>query len=228
MKKLITTALFFAAVSVFAVSFTNVDVPANHGKTGIKQIVKDVDANFAVLEAGSVTGTSTAAGVTVTEGGAGPLHYTVITCVNTPVVLTDVTGTCAYGSVEAYAMPQGNIVYVGATTNLALTKTSTGVSATWDGDFGVGTAPAEGDASLSATEQNLLPTTATPQAVAGVSSAKGESTASEHIVIDGTGTASKIYFNALVDDADHDVTTAACNLVLNGTITIIWINTGDN
>lgn len=228
MKKLLTIIAFIVASAAMAVSFTNVDVPANHGKTGIKQIVKDVDANFDVLEIGSTTGTGTASGTVVTEGGAGPLHYTTITFTNATVALADATGTCAYGSANIYTLPQGNIVYVGATSNLALTKSSTGVNVDWDGDFGIGTAAAAADATLSATEQNLLPTTATPQAAAGATTAKGESTASEHIVIDGTSTASKVYLNLLVDDADHDVTTTPCNLVLNGTITIVWINTGDN
>jgi hypothetical protein len=35
-----------------------------------------------------------------------------------------------------------------------------------------------------------------------------------------------VYLNILVDDADHDVTSTACNIIANGTITLVWENYG--
>lgn len=46
-------------------------------------------------------------------------------------------------------------------------------------------------------------------------------------VFNGTSTAKDCYLNVLVDDADHDVTGTACNLIFNGTITLTWVNLGD-
>jgi hypothetical protein len=37
-----------------------------------------------------------------------------------------------------------------------------------------------------------------------------------------------VYINMLVDDADHDVTSTPTNLILNGTITVLWTSMGDN
>lgn len=176
----------------------------------------------------SGVGAIAGSGVTVTEQNVGAVHTTTITFADRAIALTDEAGVVAYGGSKIYDLPEGAILFLGATTDIALTKSSAGVNATWDGDFGIGTATAGNDATLATTEQNLLPTTATPQAVAGVTTSDGESTTSENVVINGTGTALDVYLNYLVDDADHDVTGTACNLIVNGTVTVTWINLGDN
>jgi len=172
-------------------------------------------------EAGAAAGT----GVTASEQGVGQIQKTVLTLVDTPVTLTDQAGTVAYGGVKVYDFPAGLITYLGATADLAVTKSSTGVNADWDGDFALGTATASNNATLTSTEANIVPSTATPQASGGATTAKGKGTTVS--MIDGTGTAVDLYANFLVDDADHNVAGTACNLVLNGTITIVWANCGD-
>lgn len=169
---------------------------------------------------GTVNGTGVSGNAT--EGG---FTKQVLTFKNTPVVLADNAGVVAYGSLKIFDFPQGSVVIQGATANLVVTKTSTGVNATWNGDFGVGTAAADNTATLSTTEQNVIPTTATPAAVAGATSAKGRSTAA--VILDGTTTAVDAYINFVVDDTDHNVTATPCNLILNGTVTILWANMGD-
>lgn len=170
---------------------------------------------------GAVAGT----GVTVEEGGNGIVNVTTITFTDAPVALTDEGGVVAYGGLKVYDMPAGLIHILGAVQDIALTKSSAGVNADWDGDVGVGTVTASNNNSLSSTEQNIIPTTATPQAVAGVSTADGVSTGA--VTLDGTGTAIDIFVNLLVDDADHNVAGTPCNLILNGTLTITWLNLGD-
>jgi hypothetical protein len=171
---------------------------------------------------------STGAGVAGTgvsvENNAG-FSKAIFTFKNTPVVLADNAGVIAYGSLKFFDFPAGSIVIQGATANLAVTKSSAGVNADWDGDFGIGSAAADNTNSLSSTEQNVIPTTATPQAVSGATTAKGRSTAA--VFLDGTSTAADLYINFLVDDADHNVTGTACNLILNGTVTVLWANMGD-
>ena len=144
---------------------------------------------------------------------------------DTAIALTDEAGVVAYGGLKFLDLPAGAVAIHGATANLAVTKSSAGVNADWDGDFGVGTVTASNNATLSSTEQNVIPTTATPQASSGATTATGQSTAA--VYLDGTSTAVDLYVNVLVDDADHDVTSTACNLILNGTITVSYTLLGD-
>jgi hypothetical protein len=173
--------------------------------------------------AGVVAGT----GVTVSEEGSGPVQKTVLTFTNAAIALTDEAGVVAYGGLKVYDLPAGSILILGALADLDITKSSAGVNNDWDGDFGVGTATAGNNNALATTEQDIIPTTATPQASAGATTANGQSSATENKVHDGTGTAKDVYLNFLVDDADHDVGSTACNLIVNGTLTLHWINLGD-
>lgn len=174
---------------------------------------------------GAVAGT----GVTVVELGDGVFHKAVFTLVNTPVVLVDNAGVTAYGALKIYDFPEGYLYTVGASADLAVTLSAAGVNADFDGDIGLGTVAADNGATpLASTEQNIIPNTATPQAVAGVTTADCVSTSTEHAIIDGHSTASDLYINMLVDDADHDVTSTPTNLILNGTITVLWTSLGDN
>ena len=153
------------------------------------------------------------------------LCMTVCTFVNMAVALTDEAGVVAYGGKKLFTFPAGQILVLGANANIALTKSSAGVNTDWDGDFGVGTITAGNNNALATTEQNILPTTATPQAVAGATTSNGNNAAVAFL--DGTSTAAPVFINYLIDDADHNVTGTACNLILNGTLTIIWLNMGD-
>lgn len=165
------------------------------------------------------------AGTGVTVEHAQGFTKTVLTFKNTPLPLIDTAATVARCALKIFDFPEGSIVIQGASANLVLTKSAAGVNADWDGDFALGTVAAAADATLTSTEANVIPSTATPQAVAGVSSAKGRSTAA--LLLDGTTTAVDLYLNVLVDDADQDVTTTPTNLIANGTITVLWSNMGD-
>ena len=173
-------------------------------------------------------GAANGTGVAAAESGLGIVHKTVITFTNHAIALADEAGVVAYKGSKVYDMPAGAILFLGAITDIDLTKSSAGVNDDWDGDFGVGTTTASNNATLATTEQNIIPTTATPQATAGVTTADGISSATENAVVDGTSTAVDVYLNFLVDDADHDVASTACNLIVNGTLTLHWINLGDN
>lgn len=173
--------------------------------------------------AGAVAGS----GVSVQELGNAVVHKTVLTFDDVAIALTDQASTVAYGGLKVYDFPEGAILMLGAVADLDLTKSSAGVNDDWDGDFGVGTVTASNNATLSSTEQNIIPTTATPQASSGATTANGLSTATENAVINGTSTPVDVYLNLLVDDADHDVTSTPCNLIVNGTLTLTWVKLGD-
>lgn len=170
-------------------------------------------------------GVAASAQVFANQSGDGNLEKTVLVLQDAVVTLVDNPGVVAYGSLAILTMPAGLMNVLGATANLTVTKSSAGVNATFDGDFGVGTAAANNGATLATTEQNVIPTTATPQAVAGATTAKGGATAV--LFADGTASPVTLYLNMLVDDADHDVTATPANLLVSGTITLVYANLGD-
>lgn len=164
---------------------------------------------------------------TITETGDGTRCRTTLLLKDQTVTLTDEAGVVAYGRQKVFDFPAGAILILGVTADLDVTKSSAGVNNDWDGDVGIGSVTASNNATLTGTEQNMIPSIATPQAVSGVTTANGQSTATENAVLDGTGTAVDAFLNFLVDDADHDVGSTPCNLIINGKITIHWINLGD-
>lgn len=163
-----------------------------------------------------------------TEVGPAGNRKTTLTLVNQSVVLADNAGTVAYGSRQVYDFPEGLVAFEGAVAKLALTKSSAGVNLDWDGDISLGSVAANNGASLATTEQDYTPTTATPQAAAGATTGDNYSTSTEAPkLFDGTATAKDMFLNVLVDDADHDVTGTACNIIVNGTIVFYWRLLGD-
>lgn len=144
------------------------------------------------------------------------------------VAIVDEAGVVAYGGKKIYDFAQGLLKFDTATSNLTATKVSvsnTEIIAAWDGDYGLGTVTASNNATLATTEQNILPTTATPQAVAGATTAKGQNTAAAFI--DGTATAVDLYLNQLIDDSDHNVGTTHAWIKFSGTIIINYVDGGD-
>lgn len=157
---------------------------------------------------------------------SGKVETIVIKLDSTAIALTDEAGVVAYGGLKLIDFPAGLVQILGASADLSIAKSSAGVNDDWDGDFGVGSVTASNNGTLASTEQNVIPTTATPQAASGATTAKGESTAA--VTLDGTGTAVDLYLNFLVDDADHDVAGTACDLLVTGSVRLSYIMLGDN
>lgn len=205
-------------------SATTTLMPRRGLKSALRTFYDWLEAALAVSGCGTKAGTA----VTADETGLGNVHTTVLTFAAQAIALTDVPGTVAYGGMKVYDFPEGAILFKGAVADLAVAKSSSGVNADWEGDFSLGTASAAGDASLTIAEADLIPSTGTPAADQGATTAKGVSTSNEAPkILDGTAAAKSVYLNFLVDDADHDVTTTPCNLVVTGTITISWERLGD-
>ena len=164
------------------------------------------------------------AGLSVKESGFGSQRCTTFTFTNMTVTMTDEAGVILYGGQKLYDFPDGVIKFVAAIADLDLLGTGN-VIANWDGDFGVGTVTASNNATLSSTEQNVIPTTATPQSDASkVTTANGFSTATEDASVDGTSTALDLYLNFLVDDTDHN---GGGITVTGGTLKVYWMLLGD-
>jgi hypothetical protein len=183
---------------------------------------------------GSTTGTANVGtvngtGVSVVESGFGNFRTTTFTLSGVTMALKDEADTVAYSSLKIYDFPTGYIYIQSAVADLTFTADAAGVTDGWEGDFGLGTAEAAADTSLTENEDDILPTTAVAAGASDkIGIAGGVSTASEHVIFDGTTTAKDLYLNVLVDDVDHNVTATPTNLTAAGTIVLNWIYMGDN
>ena len=171
-----------------------------------------------------LTGGAAANGAVAVDDHGG-VRRTVLTLSAVPFALVDQAGVIAYVGKKIYDFPEGDVVVLSAVANLSVLGSSAGVNNTFNGDFAVGTVTASNNNTLSSTEQNIIPTTPTPAAVAKATTAKGRLAAP--VSLDGTGGALAAFLNFLVDDTDHDVTTTPANLVVTGTVTIVWASAGD-
>lgn len=184
----------------------------------------------------TTAGVGAKAGATVTavEQGSGVIHRTILTCVATPITMADEAGVVQHGGVKLYDFPEGLILSLGALINGDVTTpvhdhASGGTIATWDGDIGLGTVTASNNATLAATEQNILQSTAATQATGQVGNVDAVSAAtllteSAASWLDGTGGALDLYLNLLIDDsANNDAHTA----LFTGVVTFTWMNLGD-
>lgn len=189
-----------------------------------KGLPRSLKKLYRTIEAPGVVGT----GAEI-ETGVAALRKEVIVLTNRTIALTDEAGVVAFAGSKILDLAEGLITFQGAVMDLALTKDAAGVNDDWDGDVSLGTVTASNNATLTGTEADLVPSTATPQAVSGVTTADAQSTGTEiGSVFDGTTTAVDVFLNFLVDDADQDVTGTPTNLIVNGTITFSYAVVGDN
>lgn len=189
------------------------------------QTPKDYDLEYKNFAYGGSDGIGVVAGTGVTSALGDGWITQIFTFTNAVMTGIDNAGVGGRAAMKFCDMPEGLIVVAAAVANLTLLKSSAGINADFDGDFGIGSVVADSGATLATTEQNIIPTTATPQAVAGATTAKGVSTAV--VVLDGTATAVDLYLNILIDDADQDMTGTPANLAVNGTITLTYLVAGD-
>lgn len=164
--------------------------------------------------------------VQATEGGV-RFNQTVITFTNTPITMVDDGVDECVGSMKVYDFPAGAILFFGACADLAVVKSGSGINADFDGDFSVGTAVAAADPSLTSTEADIIASTATPQAVAGATTAKAFASGAginSGSAFDGTTTAKDMYLSFLIDYGDQS---GGGTLLVTGTLTVSWLNVGD-
>ena len=170
--------------------------------------------------------------VTVEKVNSGSrIHKTILTLTNCPISVVSVTTGNGVGGTKIYDMPEGLISIQEARSHLSLSiasaKQADFTDGTPQGDLGVGTvAPANADAlGTDATDDNICTSgafTMAAYAATGISLPFDGATTN-----DGTQTAMDIYLNCLVDAADiNDDTTT--EVLVSGTITLIWENLGEN
>lgn len=129
-----------------------------------------------------------------------------------------------YGTAVIRDLPEGNILLLGAIAYLQFTKLDAGTTATFDGDYAIGSAPTA-DATLSGAEVDIIPSTALGAATAGVSPMVRGANATQ-VMLDNTDGSLELNLNLLIDDAavsadDQDFT-------VNGVVSLAYIVMGDD
>ena len=139
------------------------------------------------------------------------------------VVMTEAGAAGSHGSQKIFTFPEGNVMVLGAVTDLTIARVGTGLTATSAvvGSLGSVTVGVD-NATLTTTEANIVPST-TSTLAAGEGVTKGASTAVA--ALNGTTTPADVYLNFATPDAGSTTTDA---LTVNGTITVTYVMLGDS
>lgn len=144
---------------------------------------------------------------------------------NVEITVDGATGV-GFGSAVIGDLPEGNILFLGATSYIQFTLDgdSENVVATFDGDYGIGTTSAS-DGTITNADVNVIASTALGAAVDGVSSrVRGANSTSA--IFDNTDGSLELNLNLLIDDAsisgDDQVLSA------EGELNLVYIVLGDD
>lgn len=179
----------------------------------------DISASAGIVStklATSGDGAVDAAYASVSET-VGMIHSTVITFTNVVLVVTDGAGDKGSG-VKVYDFPAGAVTVLGAVFNGTATVSA---GATNTSVMAMGTAAAANDNALTSTEADVIPSVSC--AAAGTNAV--DTVLAAAIVLDGTATAKDLYINWAIDDDNMNADTTN---TVTGTVSIYWINSGDN
>lgn len=127
-----------------------------------------------------------------------------------------------FGSAVVGDLPEGNILIMGVVGYVRLSGSGSdaNLTATWDGDFSLGTT-ATADVTLDGTDVDLLPSTALGAATAEVSPLVRSTNATQGI-LDNTDGSLELNLNVLIDAAN--ITDASSvNLTASGTIELVYV-----
>ena len=159
--------------------------------------------------------------VVATEEGVGNFHRTKLVITSLPITVANTTGI-SFGNVLLGTFSKGRIIIRETVVKdilygLTNAGNATPIDGADGGDFALGTTGTS-DATLNSTDVNILASTSYDPLSTAVS-AVGIINAA----FDGRTTATALYYNAIIDDADV-ADLASDILELNGTIWITWTN----
>lgn len=155
----------------------------------------------------------------VQAGSSGPgTSKHIITMSSLAITIDGATGV-GWGTAVAGDFPEGNIMFQGAVAYVTVTgPTSASLVDTWEGDFGVGTTPAD-DATITGTDVNLIGSTALAAATAEVSP-RTRGTGNTQAIFDNTDGSLEVNISVLIDDADISADGIVCTI--DGEIELIY------
>lgn len=147
--------------------------------------------------------------------------------VNALVSVAD--GAPGFGTAVIGGLPQGNLLLFGAVAYLQFTNVGSNVTATFDGDFSIGTAATANNSLGDANEANIVQSTAMGAATAGVSPNIRGTTATAGfagpVLLDNTAGDLELNLNVLIDDA---AISGAASLRARGTLFLAVLPMGDD
>lgn len=128
-----------------------------------------------------------------------------------------------FGTVVIGDLPEGNILFLGAIAYFQFNSADTDITATYDGDYAIGTAPTA-DATLSGAEVDIIPSTALGAATAGLSPMVRGANATQ-AMFDNTDGSLELNLNLLIDDATISGT---ADMTASGFVQLAYIVLGDD
>jgi hypothetical protein len=133
-----------------------------------------------------------------------------------------------FGSLAISGLAEGNLLVLGlaGTVGFAGSGADANLAATWEGDFGIGTTPAD-DGTISVGDVDLLASTATGAATAEVIAAQRIAAALAPTMFDNTAGTLEMNFNLLIDAADITDATSV-DITLSGRVDIAYIVLSDD
>ena len=145
--------------------------------------------------------------------------------VDTTIAVAD--GAPGFGTKVLSGLPQGNLLFLGAVSYLQFSTSDADVTATFDGDYAIGTVPTANNSLADAGDADIIPSTALGAATAKVSPVvRGASTdALGGGIIDNTDGSLEVNLNLLIDDA---AISGAADFTVKGVVHIAVIVLGDD
>ena len=156
-----------------------------------------------------------------------PIVKDTIVVKNKTLQVDGATGV-GFGSLVIGDFPAGNIMLLGAVSYFNFLTSAAGVTATFDGDYGIGTTPAS-DASITGADVDIIPSSALGAATATQSpTVRGVDAtgAKAGVIFDNTDGSLELNLNLLIDDAT--ISADDVNFTVNGYLVISYIILGDD
>jgi hypothetical protein len=147
--------------------------------------------------------------------------------VDTTVDVTATAAAVGWGTLVLSGLPEAQIKMLGAAAKLTFSGSGADadLSDTWNGDFGIGTTPAD-DATITAGDVDIIASTALGPAVAEVAPVANAINGTS-AVFDNTANTLEINLNVLIDAADI-VDDATVTLTVQGVVEFTFITLLDD
>jgi len=153
------------------------------------------------------------------------INRTVLTLDDVAIAVTDLTGTTnSCGGTKIYDFPAGEIYILGFMVENFTFATNSVIDTAHGGDFAFGTTVGTGP-DLTGTEIDLTDAKVSIDPIGTVTDALTELDDIGESRFDGTATAKDVYVNVLLDGGDIDADTTN---TVDATVTMLWINLGDD
>lgn len=144
---------------------------------------------------------------------------------NLQITVSGATGV-GFGTAVIGDLPEGNILLMGAAAYVQFTKdaTASSVTATFTGNYAIGSAPTA-DATLAGAEVDVVPSTALAAATAGVSPLTRAVNATA-VMLDNTDGSLELNLQMLI--ADVDISAANQLILATGAVDLVYAVLGDD